>query len=204
VNLVEMVEHAYRPHSAHNADAGWEPLTVGQFLWERHQHLLERRGFKGDEIRVLDALDKPWSYPRAALQRVDALSKVRSSADFQALASLFKRVKNITKNVDDAGESLDETRAMLKEPAELALADELGRRLPTIDGAMKSGDYVKAMQELGSIYPAVDRFFTDVLVMAEEPSLRRARLALLTRLRSVVLDNIGDISEIAAEDGRSG
>src|SRR5262245_4786676 len=165
-------------------------------------YLLERRGFKLDEIRVLDALDTPWGYPRAALQRVDALSKVRSSPDFQALASLFKRVKNITKNVDDTGESLADVRATLKEPAELALADDLGRRLPTIDGAMKSGDYVKAMQELGAIYPAVDRFFTDVLVMAEEPSLRRARLALVTRLRSVVLNNIGDISEIAPEESR--
>jgi glycyl-tRNA synthetase beta chain len=58
------------------------------------------------------------------------------------------------------------------------------------------------MRELGSLYPPVDRFFTDVLVMAEDPQLRQARLALLTHLRSAVLRNIGDISEMAPEEAR--
>ena len=44
----------------------------------------------------------PWGYPKASLQRVEALSQVRSSPEFQALAGLFKRVKNITKGVEDS------------------------------------------------------------------------------------------------------
>jgi glycyl-tRNA synthetase beta subunit len=50
----------------------------------------------------------------------------------------------------------------------------------------------------------VDRFFAHVLVMAEDPELRKARLALLIRLRRYVLVSFGDISELAAEDGKSG
>jgi len=61
-------------------------------------------------------------------------------------------------------------------------------------------DYGLAMQQLGSLYPSVDRFFTDVLVMADDPTLRQARLALLTRLRTPILQRIGDISEIATEE----
>jgi glycyl-tRNA synthetase beta subunit len=38
--------------------------------------------------------------------------------------------------------------------------------------------------------------------MAEDPQLRQARLALLTHLRSAVLQNIGDISEMAPEEAR--
>jgi glycyl-tRNA synthetase beta chain len=56
------------------------------------------------------------------------------------------------------------------------------------------------MHHLAGVYPAVDRFFTDVLVMAEDPKLREGRLKLLTHLRNAVLQHIGDISEIASEE----
>jgi hypothetical protein len=36
--------------------------------------------------------------------------------------------------------------------------------------------------------------------MAEDPALRRARLGLLARLRTVVLTHIGDISEVVADE----
>jgi glycyl-tRNA synthetase beta chain len=202
VNLVKLVDRAYAPHAALNGNAGWEALPVGQFLWERKEHLLQRRGYKADEIRVVAALNMPWGYPRASLQRVKALSEVRSSPEFQALAGLFKRVKNITKGVEDATIESGDIAQTLKEPAELQLAQQFDQRWPSISAAIDKGEYATAMRELGSLYPPVDRFFTDVLVMAEDPKLRRARLALLTRLRNAVLQNIGDISEIAPEEGR--
>jgi glycyl-tRNA synthetase beta chain len=55
------------------------------------------------------------------------------------------------------------------------------------------------MRELGALSGPVDRFFIDVLVMAEDPAVRQARLALLTVLRGVILD-IADIAEIAPEE----
>jgi glycyl-tRNA synthetase beta chain len=204
VNLARLVEEAYKPHAALNGNAGWDTLPVGQFLWERKEHLLQRRGYKVDEIRVVAGLtgEYPWGYPKASLQRVEALSQVRSSPEFQALAGLFKRVKNITKGVEDSDLELGDIERRLKEPAEVQLAQQLNQRWPSISSAVANGEYVKAMRELGSLYPPVDRFFTDVLVMAEDPQLRRARLALLTHLRSAVLRNIGDISEIAADEAR--
>jgi glycyl-tRNA synthetase beta chain len=201
VDLSAMLARAYEPHASLGGGKpdGWRTLDIGTFLWERKQHLLERRGFRADEIRVVGALANSTGYPYGSLQRVEALAKVRSSEDFQALASLFKRVKNITKGVDDRGGSLREIRSVLKEPPELALADELITRSPTIEAALKERHYGRAMQELGALYPSVDRFFTDVLVMAEDQELRRARLALLAHLRGVILTNIGDIAEIAPE-----
>ena len=204
VNLARLVEEAYKPHAALNGSAAWDSLPIGQFLWERKEHLLQRRGFKVDEIRVVAGLtgEYPWGYPKASLQRVEALSQVRSSPEFQALAGLFKRVKNITKGVEDSDIELGDIERTLKEPAEVQLAQQLNQRWPSISAAVANGEYVKAMRELGSLYPPVDRFFTDVLVMAEDPQLRQARLALLTHLRSAVLRNIGDISEIAPEEAR--
>ena len=56
------------------------------------------------------------------------------------------------------------------------------------------------MVELAKLRAPVDRFFADVLVMADDAALREARLAVLTRLRDHVLDQIGDIAEIAPEE----
>jgi glycyl-tRNA synthetase beta chain len=200
VDLAAIVQRAYEPHQSLNGGAGWESLPVGQFFWERKEHLLEQRGFKADEIRVVGALPTRWGYPQRSLQIVSAVAKARSSKDFQSLAALFKRVKNITKGVEDSEIGLDQIRSALTEPAEISLADELAKRWPTIDSALTNADYVLAMQQLGSLYPSVERFFTDVLVMADDPKLRAARLALLARLRTPILQRIGDISEIAPEE----
>ena len=55
------------------------------------------------------------------------------------------------------------------------------------------------MRELGALSAPVDRFFVDVLVMADDPAVRSARLALLTSLRRTIL-NIADIAEIAPDE----
>ena len=57
---------------------------------------------------------------------------------------------------------------------------------------------VEAFAEAARFGPAVDRFFTDVLVMAPDPYLRRRRLALMKRLEQQVL-RLADVSELVAE-----
>jgi glycyl-tRNA synthetase beta chain len=170
------------------------------FMWERAEHLLERRGFKRDEIRVVGADRQAHSYLPDTLRRVEAVAKARSSADFEALAVVFKRVKNITKGIDSNGRDLNELRSVLIEPAEITLLDELQRFGQRLQDAHGARDYARAMLELAKLRAPVDRFFADVLVMAEDKSLRDARLAVLTRLRDHVLRQIGDIAEIAPEE----
>jgi len=192
-DLAQMIAKAWEPHAALAGGAadGWRGLQLPEFFWEREAHLFERRGYRGDEVRVVGALVDSlgvWARPSAALQRVEATSKARGSREFQDLAALFKRVKNITKDRQDNGQDLASLAQILREPAEAALLAELRERWPDTVG------------KLAKLQGPVDRFFTDVLVMAEDLSLREARLALLTRLRSAVLTNFGDISEIAVEN----
>jgi glycyl-tRNA synthetase beta chain len=199
VGLTEMIEQAYNTYSeARLGDrVSWQG-PLGEFLVDREAHLLERRGFRPDEIRAV--VPYWWQRPQDALLRVEALSDARRSAEFELLAILFKRVKNITKDFDgrlDAG-----SRARLTEPAEIALLGEMERRQPAIRAALAERRYSEAMRELSALSKPVDRFFTDVLVMADDPELRRARLGLLTELRTMIL-NIADVAEIAPEE-RSG
>jgi glycyl-tRNA synthetase beta chain len=126
-----------------------------------------------------------------------ALEASRASADFQALAVLFKRVKNIAKELDAPGRPFD--RTVLTDPAERLLLEELDRRRPAVEEAAGAGDYRRAFNEIAALTPAVDRFFTDVFVMVDDARLRTARLALLAELRDLVLD-LADISEVVPQE----
>jgi glycyl-tRNA synthetase beta chain len=117
---------------------------------------------------------------------------MRASEDFQALAVLFKRVKNIARELP-AVAPLD--REALTEPAERALLAELDARRPAVAAAAVAADYVRAFTEIAGLRPAVDRFFTEVFVMAEDARVRTARLTLMGNLRDLILD-LADISEI--------
>jgi len=81
------------------------------------------------------------------------------------------------------------------------LLKEIDARFPVIEAAVAEERYADAMRELGALGTPVDRFFVDVLVMADDPGIRSARLALLTALRRTIL-NIADIAEIAPEETR--
>ena len=113
---------------------------------------------------------------------LEVLPEFTGTPEFQQLATAFKRVKNIAR--DDwgqtpmpSGRGTDRYAALLTEPAELALVAELARRQPVIERVLESGDnYRQAFAEAAAFGPFVDRFFSDVFVMVEDPALRQARL----------------------------
>ena len=126
------------------------------------------------------------------------------SPDFQKLAVAFKRVKNIAREIADdyhlvADMASRPLENWLKEPAEIALLQELERRGPAIDSVLKSGENLRrAFVEAAQFGPAVDRFFTEIFVMVDDAALRKARLRLMKRLEQQIL-RIADISEIVSE-----
>ena len=90
-------------------------------------------------------------------------------------------------------------RRGLTEPAEQALVAELTKRRPVIEQALATGDhYRQAFAEAAHLGPFVDRFFSDVFVMAEDAALRRARLWLMASLARLIL-RLADVSEIVPQ-----
>ena len=68
-----------------------------------------------------------------------------------------------------------------------------------IDAAVETGaGFREAFAEAARIGPAVDRFFNEVFVMAEDPKLRNARLGLMRKVEQVILQ-LADVSEIVPE-----
>src|SRR3990167_2568887 len=170
----------------------WLPTVLADYaVAERARHLFRTRGFDFGELNAVVPPDFDGS-PRRARLILSALQTLRGSEDLHALAILFKRVKNITKETATGGE-ID--RDALAEPAERALLEQIDARRPRVDAAVGRSDYRGAFAEIAGLRAPVDRFFTEVFVMAEDARLRSARLALMASLRDLVL-HLADISEI--------
>jgi glycyl-tRNA synthetase beta chain len=163
------------------------------FVLERVRYALEQRRVPIEVARAATSTGE--IRPLRARRVAEALQTMRASEDFQALAVLFKRVKNIARELSDDG-PLD--RSVLTEPAEVALLSELDARRQRIEAAAAAHDYRKAFLEIAALRASVDRFFAEVFVMADDPRLRTARLKLMAGLRDLILD-LADISEIVPQ-----
>ena len=168
------------------------------FALERVRFALEQRGFAGEVVRA--ATPAGDVSPLRARRVAEAIQGMRASEDFQALAVLFKRVKNIAHSAGsgqakELGDNAPLDRGAISEPAERALLDELDLRRPRIEAASARSDYRAAFIEIAGLRAAVDRFFTEVFVMADDVRVRHARLKLMADLRDLIL-HLADISEI--------
>jgi glycyl-tRNA synthetase beta chain len=183
-----------RAAAAFESAAAWDSDAAVAFAQERVRYALEQRGMPIEVVRGATATSgdvKPLRAKRIAA----ALQAMRASDDFQALAVLFKRVKNIARELTGRAE-LD--RSALSEKAELALLAELDARRPRVTDASRAADYRRAFTEIAGLRPVVDTFFTDVFVMADDARVRAARLTLMADLRDLILE-LADISEIVPQ-----
>jgi glycyl-tRNA synthetase beta chain len=204
VTIGSLVQRALAGYGQANAAAAQEwSAQLGTFFAERVRHLLERRGATVNEANAivpletsLDDLD-----PLDARLRLDALRQARTSERFQKLAELFKRVKNISKGVQ-VEMSWDELSAYgsgSAEPAEKPLIAHAAGSAHLVTEARAQRKYLDAFTRLADLQPDVSQFFDDVMVMADDPVVRRARLQLMANLRDLVLQ-LADISEIASTE----
>jgi glycyl-tRNA synthetase beta chain len=131
-----------------------------------------------------------------ARQRLQALALIRQREDFVPLAIAFKRVANIQEKAPAGGAGLD--TALLSEPAELALLAELERVEREATALRGRRDYPAILRAVATLKPAIDTFFTDVMVMAEDPRVRGNRLALMRRVAALFGD-VADFRKIQAE-----
>jgi len=125
--------------------------------------------------------------------RLFALQLVRQTENFEPLAASFKRIRNILKQAGWQQGQIDE--ALLEAGAERELYDAMGPVLAVVAECRKSDDYLRALQTISTLRPAVDFFFEKVLVNAADPAVRANRLALLGRL-FLEVSSIADFSEI--------
>jgi len=126
---------------------------------------------------------------RAIDKKIEAVMTISESDEFATIFSTFKRVANITKDVDmETLPSVDES--LFENDAERALYDAYKS---VNESAYEN--YTERLDQLFSLKPHLDLFFDKVMVNADDEAVRNNRKALVGTIYKAIFD-IADIKEI--------
>jgi glycyl-tRNA synthetase beta chain len=155
------------------------------------------------EERFEGLLTAPVEYVRAARKApVRDLGGVARLAEalaalpderFGPIHTAYTRASRLAEKEQGAAEELEP--ALLVEDAEAKVAQALERVDPDIAAALDAGDFNAAVEAGAELGPLLDRFFEDVLVLADDRAVRANRLRLLLNVRDT-LGRLGELSQI--------
>ncbi len=169
------------------------PGPLLDFMLERLRNLLRDAGHAPDAVDAVLAL-KPTRID-LVVPKLQAVAAFQQLPEAAALAAANKRIVNILKKAD--GQPGEPDVALLVEDAEKALFHAIVEVAPLARSHFQNEDYTDALRVLAGLRAAVDRFFDEVMVMAEEPLVRQNRLALLGQLAGL-MNQVADISRLSA------
>jgi glycyl-tRNA synthetase beta chain len=168
--------------------------AIREFCFDRLSVNLRDQGASPQEVDAVLSLapDSLYQIP----DRLNAVHMFASLSEAPALAAANKRVGNILKKAEGVI-ATEVDAALLKEPAEKALAEALNQEKPKADQLFESGDYTASLQALAILKAPVDAFFDNVMVNAEDVALKNNRLALLNQLHQA-MNRVADLSKLAS------
>jgi glycyl-tRNA synthetase beta chain len=172
---------------------------VLDFIWDRAKFVFrERSGFSYDEVNAVfragadDLVD--------AQKRLVALRAIRKSKNFEPLTVCFKRIRKIIEKAN-LKDGVQVNPELFESDAESELFSAGREAAVKVKAEKKAGRYEQALDHIAGLRKSVDRFFEEVMVMADNEAVRKNRLALLSeQLREFT--TIADFSEIGADERR--
>lgn len=165
--------------------------AVATFVRERYRNQLISVHDRS-AVEAVFALEVPIEQ---SVARIQATETFMTSDAVQSLAAANKRIGNILKKAEDTDLAVDES--LLQEEAEKVLFGQIAILEPQIRSFMQSARFEQALTALAQLKQPVDRFFDEVMVMAEQIDVRNNRLALLSRLHDM-MNQVADISRLSA------
>lgn len=142
---------------------------------------------------------KQLTVPLDIHKRVLAVHSFTQLPQATSLAAANKRVSNIlSKSAEGISTQITVNAALLQEEAEKNLAQALAAKTAVVAPLFSARDYTATLASLADLRDPVDAFFDQVMVMAEDETLRNNRLALLAQLQALFLQ-VADISQLVPE-----
>ncbi|EFR32481.1 glycine--tRNA ligase, beta subunit [Peptoniphilus harei ACS-146-V-Sch2b] len=158
--------------------------NVRDFFLGRIKTMLQDEGIRYD---IIDSVLIPESEIHNIFDKAKELNEWFKE-DRSKFVDAYNRINNLTKNVD----LLEVKEDLLVEEAE----KDLYMKYLEIDGSFKEAlaeeKYMEAMDLLNDLVPSIDKFFDNVMVMAEDDKVRENRLGLINRIE----ENIQKILKI--------
>lgn len=134
------------------------------------------------------------SHPLDFAKRIEAVCQFSEMEEAESLSAANKRIANILKKVDsDLPEEVES--ALFEGAEERDLFDALDALRETVSSKIAERDYAGAMQLLATIRQPVDAFFDNIMVMADDESVKLNRLALLNQIYQL-FRQVADISRL--------
>ena len=188
--------HAPKKHVSAQQEA-----QVMEFILDRARFVLrEKSGYAYDEV---NAVFRAGSDDLVEVEkRLKALKAIRKSKNFEPLAISFKRIRKILEKANLPAEALQNVDDKLFEKdVERELHATVRKAAAKVNEDKRAGKYLEALEEIAGLRKIVDRFFEEVMVMAEDEAVKRNRLALLAEILRE-FTTIADFSELGGEDGK--
>jgi glycyl-tRNA synthetase beta chain len=172
---------------------------VLDFILDRAKFVFrERAGFSYDEVNAVfragagDLVD--------AHRRLVALRAIRKSKNFEPLAVSFKRIRKIIEKAN-LKNGVAVNPELFESDAERELFAAGREAAAKVQAEKRAGHYEQALDRIAGLRKSVDRFFEEVMVMADDEAVRNNRLSLLAELLRE-FTTVADFSEIGADERR--
>ena len=166
---------------------------VTRYFFDRLRGYALDQGIKADVFESVLAVQP--TRPLDFMQRLNAVTEFRALDAAKSLAAGNKRIGNILRKNDAEGERASIDSQLLSETAEQALATKLAEVTEQVKPLVEQADYAGVLRALADMREAVDGFFDQVMVMADDEAVRNNRLALLNQTRALFL-GVADISHL--------
>lgn len=195
VNLKALIDKAVAEQPESKTAADELATDLYGFITDRlRRYFLDRDPGLGTETFEAVMVRQPASLVDFD-RRLAAVQTFARLDQAESLAAANKRIANILRKAGDP-EGLSVSAGLLEEKTEQALHSALENSREKVAPLLEQRRYAEILAELADLRDPVDRFFDDVLVMAEDEAVRNNRLALLGELRALFLD-VADISRLS-------
>lgn len=190
LDLVAVIDAAVNAYTEIQPEPGCRQQLY-DFIFDRLRAWYVDAGTDAKIYLCVRALNPP--SPSDFHRRVEAVADFAGRPEAAALAAANKRVSNLLdKSSEEAGQDAVAAE-LLSEAAEKQLLLRLKEQSEAVAPLFEAGDYREGLTRLAGLRDDVDKFFDEVMVMVDDPSLRANRLRLLRELRELFLQ-VADIS----------
>jgi glycyl-tRNA synthetase beta chain len=198
INLDELIEQGAADFLSAHPDKESPVLPLQEFFIQRIRTLLEdEKGIDYDLVNAVLGEGDP-EYSQRALQdlldvrdRALFLQEIRKNGKLDEIYETINRSTRLAVKGDLDTQELDPKKVvnpdLFEKSSEQAFYDALVELVPQTQTAQRERNYQLLVDGLARIAPTVSQFFDgedSVLIMAEEPDIRRNRLNLLGLLRN--------------------
>jgi glycyl-tRNA synthetase beta chain len=167
------------------------------FFHDRLKVYLKDQGIRHDIIDACIAMDGNDNI-NLLVKRARALSETLKTDDGKNLIQGFKRANNILSQAE-AADGVEYSYGADVKFAETGEERSLFGALDTsevkIKPAMRAQDFASAMSAMATLRTPIDAFFEAVQINSDNPTVRRNRLNLLSRIRTVC-SSVADLTKI--------